>query len=166
MTNTDLLDQLAGIAPDSAAAEVRSRRTDVARHTQGSYDVLLTPEDTAGVTPLERALIALRVAIVTPSPALKAHYQQLAESHGVSAAQLAAVANFPAAGELTPRQNALLRHTDLLINEPSAASPADIAALKAQNFTARDIVIIAQLIAFLSYQVRVLAGLRLLGKAS
>ncbi|MFN8495504.1 MAG: CMD domain protein [Caldilineaceae bacterium] len=163
-TTPDTLDQLVGIQPGSPLAELRARRPDVARYTQGSYDTLLTPADPAGVSVAERLLIALRVAVLTASAPLTAHYRQRLVDLGTPAATLEAVEHFPTGDELSPREVALLRHTDLLTNEPRAATQTALAELQAQGLSARDLVTIAQLIAFLSYQVRVLAGLQLLGE--
>ena len=163
-TIPDILDQLVGIQPGSPLAEVRVRRPDVARYTQGSYATLLAPADPAGVSVVERLLIALRVAVLTASTPLAAHYRQRLAELGTPAAKLEAVEHFPTGGALSAREAALLHHTDLLTNEPRAATQAALAELQARGLSARDIVTIAQLIAFLSYQVRVLAGLQLLGE--
>lgn len=163
-TTPDILDQLIGIQPGSPLAELRARRPDVARYTQGSYATLLTPADPAGVSVVERLLIALRVAVLTGSAPLAAHYRQRLVELGTSTATLEAVEHFPTGANLAPREVALLRHTDLLTNEPRDASQAALVELQAQGLSARDIVTIGQLIAFLSYQVRVLAGLQLLGE--
>src|SRR4051812_35719424 len=95
-TTPDVLDQLAGIQPGSALAELRAQRSDVARYTQGSYDTLLAPEDPAGVSFAERALIALRVAVLNGSAPLSEHYRQRLGEFGVSAATREAVEHFPA----------------------------------------------------------------------
>ena len=57
-----------------------------------------------------------------------------------------------------------MRHTDLLTREPGAATAAQIADLRTVGLSPRDIVTIAQLIAYLSFAVRVLAGLHLLAE--
>lgn len=160
----DVLDQLAEIQPGSELVALRAQRPDVARYTQGSYDVLLTPADPAGVSLVERALIALRVAFLNESAALAAHYRQRLDALGVPVEKSEAVEHFPAGAALTERERAILRHVDLLTNEPRAATQAKMADLLANGLGARDIVTIAQLITFLSFQVRLLAGLQLLGE--
>ena len=164
-TAPDLLDQLAGIQPGSMLAELRARRPDVVRYTQGSYDVLLAPADPAGVSLAERALIALRVALLNESAALAAHYRQRLAELGAPAALGESVEQFPVGATLSPRESAILRHVDLLTNEPRAATQAHMADLLANNLSAHDIVTIAQLITFLSFQVRLFVGLQLLGEA-
>lgn len=84
---------------------------------------------------------------------------------GASAADLAAIERFPDGGDLPARQAALLRHTDRVSREPRDATSEDIDELKAAGFGARAVVTIAQLISFLSFQVRTLAGLRILAEA-
>ncbi len=160
----DVLDQLANIQPDSVLAALRAQRPDVARYTQGSYDALLAPADLGGVSLIERELVALRVATLNDNAPLTAHYRQRLEELQVPAAIIEAVGHFPAPTELTPRTIAMLGHVDLLTNEPRAATQAQIAALQASGLSERDIVTLAQLIAFLSYQVRVLVGLQLLAE--
>lgn len=162
----DLLDLLATIQPGSTLAETRARRADVARYTQGSYNALLTPTDPAGVSLAEREMVALRAAILTASPGLIEHYRGLLQQRGVSAETITAVENFPAANTLSAREAAILRHVDQLTNEPRAATTEQLAELQTHGLSARDIVSIAQLIAFLSYQVRLLAGLQLLAEAA
>jgi uncharacterized protein YciW len=65
---------------------------------------------------------------------------------------------------LSPREEAILRHTDLLTHEPGAATPEHLNDLRAVGLSPRDIVTISQLIALLSFQVRILTGLRLLAE--
>jgi uncharacterized protein YciW len=58
---------------------------------------------------------------------------------------------------------ALLVHTDLLTEHPAEATRDDLAALHAVGLDTTDIVTAAQLIAFVNFQLRVAAGLALLG---
>lgn len=160
----DIVDRLAGIAPESALARLRAERPDVARFLQGSYDALLEPADLRGVSQSERDMIALRVAILTPNPAVAALHRERLSKLGAGPAIISAIESFPNGGALSPRDMAILRHTDLLIREPGEATPEHIVELKSVGLGPRDIVTIAQLISFESMQVRVLTGLRLLGE--
>jgi len=58
--------------------------------------------------------------------------------------------------------DAMARHADLLTLSPREATRQDIAALKAAGVSEADIVRLSELTAFVNYQLRVLAGLRLL----
>jgi CMD domain protein len=157
----DVIDQLAGIAPGSRLAELRAQRPDVVRYAQGSYEALLEPADLGGVSRREREAVALRVAVLTPSPALVAwHSARLQELAGEELVRAVVEQGAEGAG-LSAREAAILRHADLLATAPGAATPANVAALKEAGLTPRDIVTISQLIAFVSFQARVLAALRL-----
>jgi CMD domain protein len=156
-TTVDLINLLAGIRADSPAAALRSERADVAAYIQGSYDALLAPAEASGLSLTERALVALRVAILTESSDLVAHYRQQLAEIGVADETLAAVAAFPAEERFTPRQAAILRHTDRLTHAPGDATPADTAALLNAGLSVSEVVTLAQLISFLSFQVRLLA---------
>jgi uncharacterized protein YciW len=148
---SDIIDTVAGLDPESLLALLRRRRPEALRHTEGSYQSLLHPADTGGVSTAERAAIARRVAELNLDAALGAHYASVEA----------------ATEEAEPgRLGVILKHVDLLTREPSAATPADLDALRAAGLTDRDIVTVSQLVAFINHQVRLLAGLRLLGAAS
>lgn len=159
----DVIDSLAGVAPDSSLARLRARRPDVVRHAQGSYQVLLDPDDPAEVSRREREAIALRVATLTPDPALAAWHRDRLRALGATDAELDAIADGLVA-TLSPRDRAILRHTELLTREPGAATPDDLAALQEAGLGPPEIVTIAQLIAYESFAVRALAGLRALAE--
>lgn len=160
----DVLNHFAGLAPDSPLAQLRAQRPEVVRYAQGSYQVLLEPDNPAGVSRSEREMIALRVAVLTPSPSVAAWHRDRLRALGASDATLAAIEQFPSGSALSPREVAILRHTDRLTLEPGTAAPAHLAELKAVGLSPRDMVTISQLIALLSFQVRVLTGLRLLAE--
>lgn len=160
----DAIDRLAGIPPGSPLERLRAQRADAVRYAQGSYRVLLEPEDPAGVGRREREMVALRVGVLTRSPAIVGLHRGRLRALGATDAQIAAVERFPdGPTELSPRETAILRHTDLVTLQPGASRPEHIAALKASGLTPRDIVTVSQLIAFMSYDARILAGLRALG---
>ena len=58
---------------------------------------------------------------------------------------------------------AALEHAHLLVFRPRDASPADMQALLDAGWSSTAIVVLSQLVAFLSFQVRSVAGLRTLG---
>jgi len=161
----DAISDLAGIEPGSPQARLRDERPDAVRFAQGSYSALLEPEDPAGVSRRERELVALRVGILTCAPGVAARHRARLRALGGTDAELAAVERFQdGLSGLSPRETAMLRHTDLLTLQPGASRPEHIAALKAAGLTPRDIVTVSQLIAFMSYEVRILAGLRVLSE--
>ena len=54
----DVMDTLAGLAPDSPLAGLRRQRPDVVKHLQGSDNVIFSPADDGGLTRAERAAAA------------------------------------------------------------------------------------------------------------
>jgi alkylhydroperoxidase domain protein/CMD domain protein len=158
---SDVLNQLAGVVAGSPAGALRARRPEATSHAQGSYEALFQPADPGGVGAVERFAIALRVAVHHEEPRLIDHYrgQLLAAADG-SEALVAAVES----GDVEPgsRVAAQLAHADLLATHPVDAQPSHLKALRDAGLSVRDVVTTSQLIAFVSFQARVLAGLLLL----
>ncbi|CAA9555167.1 MAG: Alkylhydroperoxidase AhpD domain protein [uncultured Thermomicrobiales bacterium] len=161
---TDVIDHLLGIKPGSKLAQLRAERPVLVKATQGSHEALFEPDDLGGVSHRERDGLVLRVAVLTPSPELVAWHRERLRAQGEGDATIAAFEGGPGGAGLTTREVALLRHADILANTPGEATPDNIAALKAAGFGPRDIVTISQLIAFVSFQARLLVGLRLVGE--
>lgn len=161
----DMIDLLARVRSGSAVEQLRAARPALTRFSQESYAALLEPADGESLSQRERELVALRVAILTPDYRLARYHQERAVAAGATSETTGAVLNFPAASpELTAREVAALRHTDLLVNDPAAAGPDDLARLREVGFATRDIITLDQLIAFLTYQVRVLAVVHAFGE--
>jgi uncharacterized protein YciW len=110
---------------------------------------VIAPDAPGGLSHAQRRALARRIAERNGDPALAAHYAPGAA---------------PDADE--PRWAAILRHVDLVTQRPKDATQSDIAALRAAGIAEPDIVRLSQVIAFVNYQVRVIAGLRLIGAAS
>jgi uncharacterized protein YciW len=142
----DIINAVAGLSSNSPLNSLRARREDYVRYSQGSYDVLIRPDEPGGFSLAERAAAALRIAEINQDTALAAHYRGL----------------LPVDLPQTPRLTAILAHVELVARTPRAARPAHLHALAQVGFSTREIVVLSQLIAFVSYQTRVLAGLRLL----
>ena len=95
-------------------------------------------------------MVARRVAEFCSHAALTAHYQALLDARGT-----------PPVGARTA---AILAHAERLATVPGSATKAHLAALGAAGLNSRDIVALAQLVAFVAYQVRVAVGLSLLAQ--
>ncbi|BDB24035.1 hypothetical protein Tamer19_29090 [Cupriavidus sp. TA19] len=154
----DLIDQLTGLAPGSATHALRHQRNKVVAATQGSYDALFDPA-LPGLSLAERLLVALYAARLTPSAALAAHYRARLEQLGAEAAQVRAAAEGQPQDIADPRLHAILVFTRTLIEKPVEGDQAALQALPAAGLSTPAVVTLAQLIAFLSYQVRLVAGL-------
>jgi alkylhydroperoxidase domain protein len=142
-TTTDIIAELSGIEPGSALAELRAQRPEAMTHAQGSYAALFDPTVVRGLSRTERLAVAERVASRHASTAAAAHYR-------VGRTE-------------TPRLQAMLQHADLLSTRPREAGPEDLQALADAGLSTQSIVTLSQTIGFVSFQVRVIATLRLLG---
>ena len=160
MSDSDVVDTAAGLASGSAIAMLRRQREVFVRHTQGSHDVLIAPADPAGVSPVERAAVALRVAAIEHDAALAAQYARRLREAGADAATVEAARS----GKASSRLGTILHHATCIASAPGSADRAMLDALRRAGLAPRDIVTIAQIVAFVSYQVRVVAGLRALAQ--
>jgi len=157
---SDVMDMLAGLAPDSTLAQLRRQRPDVVRHIQGSDDALFSPADDGGLTRPERAAAALRIATLLRDGALEAHYRARLAALDPSGALAKTVEG---KAELTePRWDAIIAHVDLVTRGPGSAERKDIDNLLAAGLSSHAVVSLSQLIAYVNFQSRVLAGLRML----
>ena len=150
----------AGISEGHPLAGVLSGRSNIIELTEKSHDAALKPEPPGGFTHSQRAALACRMARLNLDAELASHYESMAEEGDVP------IANPNFDGADNARLKAILRHTDLVTRSPKDAIAGDITALKAAGISEEDIVRLSELIAFVSYQVRVVAGLRLMAAAS
>lgn len=156
----DLIASLAGLTADSPVRALLARRADILELTERSRQAVLNPRDAGGLSPTIRALIAVRAAARLGDSVLKDHYFDLF-SHGYGAYDLADLTD-PDKRADEPWLAAVLEHADRLSRQPRTATRADIATLKSAGVSDADIVRLAELAAFLAYQARVVAGLRLM----
>jgi CMD domain protein len=161
---TDVMDDLAGLAPDSALAKLRRERPDVVKHLQGSDDVIFSPADDGGLTRAERAAAALRIAELLRDEALVVHYRVRLTALDLSGALAKTVEG---GARLTEgRWDAILAHVDLVTRGPGSATRDDIETLTSVGLSSHAIVSLSQLISYVAFQSRVLAGLRALKGAA
>ncbi|MGN8062381.1 acyl-CoA thioester hydrolase/BAAT C-terminal domain-containing protein [Ralstonia sp. 22111] len=161
----DVVDQVAGLDDGSATQALRHAREKVATATQGSYDALF---DAAlpGLTLGERLLVALYACRLTPAAELAEHYRARLANTPVDADVLQAVdhGNVDTLGDA--RLHAILTFTRTLVERPIEGDRDALLRLPAASLATADVVTLAQLIAFLSYQTRLVAGLRALREAA
>ena len=156
---TDLVDRIAGLGEDAALRALRHRREKVAAATEGSYEALFDPA-LAGISLVERLLVALCACRLTPAPELAAHYLERLGTAGADAAQIAAARGGTPDAIAEPRLRAMLAFTRTLVEHPADGDRAALQALLAAGLSTPAAVAVAQLIAFLSYQTRLVAGLQ------
>jgi len=155
-----LVVRAAGISADHPLAGVLSGRGTIIELTERSQHATLKPEPAGGLTHSERAALACRMALLNLDGELASHYESMLEAADASIAD----PSFNGADNV--RLKAIIRHTDLVTRSPKDAAAGDIAALKTAGVPEDDIVRLSELIAFVNYQVRVVAGLRLMVAAS
>ncbi|SEL78146.1 CMD domain protein [Nonomuraea pusilla] len=189
---TDVIDHLAGITPGSPLDRLRDRRPDAREHAQRAFDALFSPDEEGEVTLVERDAVAAFVAGLHQDHAAAGFYTgRLADlAPGLVPAVSAEVAagrvkgpygvypDGPLAAEsevgpryrvhdpeaLGERLTAAFEHAHLLVFRPREASGDDLDALAEHGWGPTGVVTLSQLVAFLSFQTRVVAGLRLLGQ--
>lgn len=159
---TDVIDHVLGLDPSSPLATLRNERAKLKQLTQTSYEAALRPKEPRNFSYAERAALAARMAGLWKSAELVAHYRELIakEGGGGEVLSIADPAWTPADGE--SRLAVILRHVDLVTLTPKQATRGNIEALYAAGLDDRDIVTLAGLIAFVNYQVLVVAGLKML----
>ena len=156
---TTLIESLAGVAAGSKLDEALKARAEILRLSEAAHDAVLLPREPGGLSHALRAALAARMCRHVGDDALTGHYDSyLAHSDDLDVSALA----HPGGACGDPLQDAMARHADLLTLAPRKATRADIEALKAAGLEEADIVRLAELAAFVNYQLRVVAGLKLL----
>lgn len=186
---SDVIDTLVGIAPGSPLDAVRAHRLVARTHAQASYEALFAPADMAGVAAEERLALAVFICGLHGEAETGAFYAtSLAETlrPAIEAAIAAGVTtgpygNFPAgplsgedsagldyrvdsriAAPLGRRLVTAFEHAHMLVFHPRDAAAPSLQAMLDAGWTTTDIVTLSQIVSFLSFQIRAVAGLRIL----
>ncbi|MBN9629847.1 MAG: CMD domain protein [Actinobacteria bacterium] len=188
---TDVIDQLVGIQPGDPLDSLRDQRPNARANAQASFDALLHSDELSHVTQRERLAVAYWTVALSKSPTAAFYRDLLAADDAallsaLEAALSGALADGPygdyPAGPLSaenvdglhwqpspelvaaagPRLAAALAHTHLLVYRPRDASADALQTLQDAGWSTTGIVTLSQLVAFLSFQLRVVAGLTVL----
>ena len=172
MTNTslpaaatrDLVDILVPQHADDLLSDVfavRHRRDKVVAATQGSYECIFDAA-LSGPSLAERLLAAHSIVRIAGSAPLQAHYRdRLLALPALTPAQRSALDGSPVDSlNADPRLQAILRFTQTLTERPVDGDKAALLKLPAAGLATPEVVALAQLIAFVAYQLRVVAGLQ------
>jgi CMD domain protein len=188
---TDVIDHLVGITPGDALDALRTQRPGARDNAQASFDALLNSDELAHASQLERLAIAYWTTGLSQSPTTSFYRDLLVAEDEATAALLdAALAgaittgpygdypegpltgeNVPGlrwepdaqlAASVGPRLAVGLAHAHLLVYRPRDSSAAALQALLDAGWTSTGIVTLSQLVAFLSFQLRIIAGLTVL----
>lgn len=184
----DIIDQLAGIDPGSDLDSVRAQRRQARENAQLSFEALLEPAAPGSFPLAERYAVAAFVARVHGFAEAGDFYLDLLGDEAPELVAAIETASADAAdsgpygvyrepglaGESVPgrrwapeaavgeRLGAALAHTHLLVFRPREADAGAIRALVNAGWDADAIVTLSQLVAFLSFQLRLAWGLRVL----
>ena len=156
---SDTIDRLLALQPDSTTFQVRHQRDKVVAATQKSEEGLFDP-NLAGLALSERLLVALLACELTPSPLCAAEYKTRLTQAGVQHDLIELVSKQSLEKIHDPRLKEILKFTHTLITDPIKADQNALHALPRAGLSTPEVVTLAQLIAFVSYQVRVVAGLK------
>lgn len=185
----DVIDALVGIEEGTVLDLTRNRRPETKANAQASYAALFD-SGTSSFTLTERLAVAVFVTGLNAQRETHAHYSGLLATadpvleaivarYVVSAAGTGPYGNYPSKGPLFgesvdgirlrvsdpalgERLSAAFEHAHLLVFRPREASREDLGLLLRAGWDTTGIVSLSQLISFLSFQVRVVSGLRLL----
>ena len=179
----DVIDRLAGIAPGSALSAVREVRAVARVQAQASYDALFAPVEVADMGLEERFVVAAFVAGLHRDTVVANFYgagagglAALVAAEAVEGRAVGPYGAFPAgvlsredvagpvyrAGAVGGRMGAALAHAHMLVFHPRDAGAGDLQALLDAGWSTTGIVTLSQLVSFLAFQIRVVAGLRVM----
>jgi CMD domain protein len=160
----DTVDTLTGLQASNPLTGIRHARDKVVLHTQRSEDALFDPA-LPDLSLHERLFAAWYAARLSLADDLADAYTAKLIAAGAQPVTLDAIE----AGTLDPatdaRLIAILSHVKLLTLKPVEAHPEHLQSLQQAGITTRGIVALSQLIAFVTYQLRVVAGLKALRAA-
>lgn len=191
---TDVIDRMLGTRPGGRLDRIRNARPEARRNAQLSYEALLEPPGPVEMSLLERRAVAAFVtglhrvlpvadfyaARLAAADPRTAHAVAEEVVRGLTAGPYGAYREPALAAESTPgptyavghnraelgtRLTAALEHAHLLVLHPRSATPQALTRLVEAGWSTDGIVALAQLVSFLTFQVRVVAGLGHLERA-
>ena len=186
--STDVIATLAGLSPESALQAIRDRKPITVDQAQASYRALFEPTDDSQMSLTERRAVATFVAglhddseatlfYVAHLPAdlattiaAEAERARTTGPYGaypsgpLSTEDVPGPIYHPTDPALGPRLPAALAHAHMLIFHPRDASPEALQTLLNAGWSNQGIVTLSQLVAFLAFQLRASAALRILAR--
>lgn len=181
----DVLNQIVGVEPGGALDRLRALRPQAKAHAQGAYEALFEPADASHMSLDERRAVALFTALlheveagaefyaqgIAPqlAQAVRAEAEAAAGTGPYGSFAHAATAESEPGPVYAPSDDAVavlgeklaagLAHAHLLTLHPRDAAREHMQTLLDAGWTSTGIVTLSQLVAFLSFQLRVAHGL-------
>jgi CMD domain protein len=188
---TDVIDQLVGAHEGDAIFALRTQRPEAKKNAQASFDALFASDELEHASQLERLAVAYWTVALSQSPTASFYRELLADGSPEALSVLEAALpdaittgpygdypegpltaeNVPGlhwepdatlAASVSPRLAAALAHTHLLVYRPRDSSADALQRLLDAGWSTTGIVTLSQLVAFLNFQLRVVAGLTVL----
>jgi alkylhydroperoxidase domain protein len=150
LLENNLLQQLAESPITSALAEARIWREAATRHSQGSYQALFEAFGDAPPALVIRLQLAAEVAHLNGNLQLAKHYATQLEAHPSLSA------------EATPATAAALNYAARVTLQPASTTPTHLHALLDAGWSLPAVITLAQIVAYVNFESRLLIGLRLL----
>lgn len=155
----DLIDRLAGLPPGSELHEIRRERPEFVEGAEDCRQAVLEPKHGFGLSHALRIALAARMARMLGQEQLMATYEAMLQTFDRDP-QLLAIASGASSGEASDQFiAAIVRHVDLITVTPRDSSRADIERLAAAGLSNPQIIALSELIAFVNFEARVIAGL-------
>jgi len=159
---SDVIDQAAGLTSEEALYQTRRLRPEFVDGAEACRLSVLTPEDDQGLSADLRLALAQRMAGLNGDAPLQRDYQaQLTALHPSEALRALAAGDRVSEEPLAT----IARHADLVTQQPVQATEQHIRLLEQAGLSNPQIVALSELIAFVNFQTRVAAGLRLMRSA-
>ena len=153
----DVIDRLLGLKPGDATYELRHARGKVVEATQAFHQLAFFAPDLTPKVRHDRLLAAAVLAQATGPQALADEYPRLLLSAEASEAHRAALDGAETSG--APAIDALVRYARTLALKPATADRNALLALVDAGWAPREVVSLAQIMGYVSYQARMLIGL-------
>jgi len=138
---------------------LRIQRPKVVTATQASHEAMFSP-DVDGLPLGERLLVALYACRLSKADSLAAYYRERLLVEGVDVSWMAAIDLEKTPWPVDARLQEILAFTGQMIERSIEASRSGVDALRDVGLSTPAIVALGQLVAFLSYQIRLVAGLQ------
>nr|WP_202404485.1 hypothetical protein [Pantoea sp. Seng] len=159
---SDAIDQAAGLTPDEALYQTRRLRPEFVEGAEACRVSVLAPEEGQGLPADLRLALAQRMAVLNYDAPLQSDYQAQLAALNPSEALLALASGCAVAEEPLAT---IARHADMVTQQPIQATEQHIRLLEQAGLSNPQIVALSELIAFVNFQTRVAAGLRLMRSA-
>ncbi|MCQ9617642.1 CMD domain protein [Paenalcaligenes niemegkensis] len=158
-SGVDFIDTMAGISDEHGLYAVRHARKKVVDATEASQQLFFR-DDLPGLSLAERYLVAWYASLLSKAPSLAGEYRRQLHQFAVSDEALMAI-EFDRLNDMSDtRLSAILSFTRLLVLSPKLGDQQALLRLKEAGLSTPEVVALAQLIGYLSYQIRLVAGLQ------